>query len=116
MAVRRAVAAAATAVVAVVLALAVPVSQLRTFRIVTTCCCPNPAHCHCPPDKPDHSSVPEMRTCHKSSVELVSPQAPGFTPAEVALAAAAPRVAIVRIAAPAAPGPAPAPDEPYGPS
>lgn len=116
MAIRRAVAAAATAVVAVVLALAVPVSQLRTFRVVTTCCCPSPAHCHCPPDKPDHSGVPVMRTCHKSSVELVSPKAPSFTPTAVALAAPVVRIAIARITAPAAPKAAPAPDEPYGPS
>lgn len=102
--------------VAVVLALAVPVSQLRTYRVVETCCCPNPAHCHCPPDKPDHSGMPVIRTCHKSSQVLASPHAPSFTPTEVALAAPASRAATTQIAAPAAPKPAPAPDEPYGPS
>lgn len=92
MRIRRIAAAASTVLVAIVVALAVPVSQLRTFSVVTACCCPDPAHCHCPDHQPDHSKRSSMHACHKSSHEIVSPQAPAFTPPEVALAAAPARV------------------------
>ncbi len=113
---RRAATACATFFVAIVVALAVPVSQLRTISIVTTCCCPDPAKCHCPDHKGDPSQVPSIRACHKSRHEVVAPQLPSFAPPEVALALAPPRVAPAVIAAPAFPHPAPPDDEPYGPS
>lgn len=113
---RRATTAIATIFVAIVVALAVPVSQLRTISIVTTCCCPDPAKCHCPDHKPDHSGNPSIRACHKSSHETVAPQLPSFSPPEVAIAIPAPRVAPSMIAAATLPPEAPAPDEPYGPS
>lgn len=107
---------AATYVVALVVALAVPISQLRTISIVTTCCCPDPAKCHCPDHKADHSKVPSIRACHKSSHEIVAPQLPSFTNAQVAIAIPTPRVAPAIVAVPRNPHEAPVPDEPYGPS
>jgi hypothetical protein len=115
--IRRIAAAASTVVVAIVVALAVPVSQLRTFAVQTSCCCPDPSHCHCPDHQPGqpggHGS---MRACHKTSHEIVSPDAPAVAMPDVAIAAVstrvAPRVAWV-IAAPHAP---PAPARPDAPS
>jgi len=76
--IRGAATAIATFVVAIAVALAVPVSQLRTFSVETSCCCPDPSHCHCPHDKPDHSTQPSARPCHRTSHEVVSPVAPAF--------------------------------------
>ena len=103
-------------VVAIAVALSVPTSQLRTISIVTTCCCPDPTKCHCPDHKADHSKVPSIRACHKSSHETVSPQLPSFSPPEVAIAIAPPAVAPAVLAAPRVPHAPPVPDEPYGPS
>ena len=116
MALRRAAIVCATYVAAIVVALAVPISQLRTISIVTTCCCPDPAKCHCPDHKADHSKVPSIRACHKSSHETVAPQLPSFSPPEVAIAIAPPAAAPAPIAAPRVPHETPVPDEPYGPS
>lgn len=102
--------------IALAVALTVPTSQLRTVSVVVTCCCPDPAKCHCPDHKPDHNGVPAMRACHKSSHESISPQLPSFSPPQVAVALPAPRVAPAVIHAPELPPEAPAPDEPYGPS
>ena len=84
MRIRKLTHAAATVVVALIVALAVPVSQLRTISVVTECCCPDPAKCHCPDHKPDHSKLPSIRACHKS-VELASP-APAPAAAHVVVA------------------------------
>ena len=113
---RRAVTRATTLVVAVVVALAVPVTQLRTVSVTTSCCCPDPSNCHCPDHKVDHSNLPSIRVCHKSSHESVSPQLPSFTPAVIAIAIAAPRIARPTMIAPRVPHAPPAADEPYGPS
>jgi hypothetical protein len=101
---------------AIAVALGVPVSQLRTPDTYVTCCCPDPANCHCPDHKPDHSGQPKMRACHKVQHELVSAQAPSFTQFQVAIAIAPPIVAPVHFELPSAPHPTPLPDEPYGPS
>jgi hypothetical protein len=114
--IRRAALAVATYVAAIVVALAVPVSELRTISITTTCCCPDPTRCHCPDHKPDHSKQPSIRACHRTQHEAVAPQLPSFSPPEVALAIAPPRIVHVAIAAPLAPHAAPSPEEPYGPS
>jgi hypothetical protein len=106
----------ATFVVAIVVAVAMPVSQLRTFAVTTTCCCPDPTTCHCPHEKPDHSQTPAMRTCHRVQHVSIAPQLPGFTQPESVVALAPPRVAPAPIAIPRAPHAAPASDEPYGPS
>jgi hypothetical protein len=114
--IRRIVTAATTMVVAIVVALSVPISQLRTVAVVTTCCCPDPSHCHCPDHKPDHSKDSTLRACHRTQQEAVAPQLPAFAPPEVAIASA-PAVVAVAIAAPiAAPHPAPAPRRPDAPS
>jgi hypothetical protein len=113
---RRIATAASTIVVAIVVALAVPVSQLRTFAIQTSCCCPDPAHCHCPDQKPDHGNQPTMRDCHKSSHEVVSPDAPAVAMPEVAIVNELPR-AMPRVAwMIAEPHAAPAPARPDAPS
>jgi hypothetical protein len=112
---RRLAATASTLLVAIVVALAVPVSQLRTFSIETTCCCPDPAHCHCPDHQPDHGPS-SMRMCHKTSHEVVSPDAPALAVPELAMAVEAPRVTarpVWTIAEPHAP---PAPARPDAPS
>ncbi len=113
---RAAPAAIATFIVAIVVALAVPVSQLRTVSTTTTCCCPDPTKCHCPDEKPDHSKGPSMRACHKERHDSVGPQLPSFEPPGVAIAIAPPRSTPVVVAVVRTPHAAPVPDEPYGPS
>jgi hypothetical protein len=112
----RAAAWISTVVVAIVVALAVPVSQLRTIAIIKTCCCPDPTHCHCPDHKADSSSQPSLRACHNSERTIVAPELPAF-PAPVAGVAIAPVVAILSLdhAIPA-PHPAPPPTRPDAPS
>ena len=74
--------------VAVVVALAVPISQLRTVAVIKSCCCPDPTNCHCPDHKTDPSQHPEMRACHNTQHTVVAPQAPAF---------AAPDLAVVQV-------------------
>jgi hypothetical protein len=93
--VRRFAHAAATIVVAMLVALTVPVAQLTTVSIVETCCCPDPANCHCPHDKPDTSSCPTMRPCHRQMQIGVAPTLPGFQ--APALVAIAPVVAMIEL-------------------
>ena len=101
---------------AICVVLTLPVSQLRTVSITTTCCCPDPANCHCPDHKPDHSGQPAVRACHRTKHEVVAPEAPSFTSPEVAIAIAPPRVAHAAPIALSSPHETPATDEPYGPS
>jgi len=101
---------------AIAVALTVPVSQLRTVAITTTCCCPDPTKCHCPDHKPGQPDDASMRACHKSTEAHVAPQLPSFSPPQVAVAIAAPVTAPAFRAAPQDPHEAPGPDEPYGPS
>lgn len=102
--------------VAIVVALAVPVSQLRTILVIKSCCCPDPEHCHCPVHKADSSSQPTMRDCHNTERTLVAPEMPAFDPPVIALAAAS--VVVVRAIAPAIPAPhqSPPPIRPDAPS
>jgi hypothetical protein len=104
---RRAAARIATFMVAVVVALAVPVSQLRTFAIIKSCCCPDPTNCHCPDHKTDPSQQPAMRACHNTQQTLVAPQLPAFAAPELA-DAPVPAAAIIALA-PSIPDPHPAP-------
>ena len=113
---RRVATAAATLVVAIVVALAVPVSQLRTVSIVTSCCCPDPAQCHCPDHTPDHSTQPTMRTCHRTSHEVVSPGVPAFVAPVLAIASAPVREVRASHAPVAEPHAAPSLPRPDGPS
>jgi len=105
-----------TVVVAIVVALAVPVSQLRTIAIVKTCCCPDPAHCHCPDHKVDTSGQPSIRACHSTEREIVGPQLPLFS-APVITVALVPAIAVTapHHAIPS-PHPAPPPTRPDAPS
>jgi hypothetical protein len=111
------VTAAATFVVAIVVALAVPISQLRTVDIVKSCCCPDPARCHCPDHQPgDDSDQPGMRACHQSQQVTIAPQLPSFVaPATIVNDAPMRVVAVASIALPE-PHPAPSPARPAAPS
>ena len=115
MIVRRAAARISTLVVAIVVALAVPVSQLRTVMIVKACCCPDPGNCHCPDQKTDPSPHPALRECHNTERAVVAPEAPSFAAPAIAIDAP-----VVAIAAPPhaipAPHPAPPPTRPDAPS
>ena len=89
---RRAATSAIAIAIALVCSVLVPLSQVRTVAVVTTCCCPDPAHCHCPDEKPDHSGKPQMRACHRSTDLTFGPEAPELVPpAGVALAPVAQR-------------------------
>lgn len=76
--IRHVAATIATAFVAICVALAVPVSQLQLRTDVTTCCCPDPAKCHCPDHNGASDEGTSMRACHKTYQELVSADFPSF--------------------------------------
>ncbi len=114
--VRRAAACIATFVVAIVVALAVPVSQLRTVSVILSCCCPDPASCHCPDHNDDVPAQPEMRACHNTQQSVVAPQLPAFHAPAFALTAAPARVVVALDHAVPAPHPAPPPARPDAPS
>lgn len=115
MTVRRALAWISTAMVAIAVALALPVSQLRTVAIVKACCCPDPTACHCP-DHRDAPDQPTMRACHSSERAMVAPGLPAFHPPVVAVAVVAIAVARAPMAVLPAPHPAPVPTRPDAPS
>lgn len=115
MKIRRAIAIVATYVVAVLVALAVPVTQLRTVETVTErCCCPDPDNCHCPPVK--SGTQPQMRNCHRISHDVVAPVLPAFDPPSVAIAQPQRVVIATPVIARAEPHPAPAGRRPDAPS
>jgi hypothetical protein len=115
--IRRIARAAATIMVAIVVALAVPVSQLRTRTVVKTwCCCPDPSHCHCPDHKVDRSTQPKLRACHDDSHVVVAPVLPVFEAPELAIDVAPQRALVAIAPAIDAPHPAPAPRRPDAPS
>jgi hypothetical protein len=105
-----------TIVVAIAVALAVPVSQLRTITVFKTCCCPDPANCHCPDHQNDSPSQPSIRACHNTERAIMAPQLPAFT-APIGAVAAAPVVAITAAESPIPdPHAAPPPIRPDAPS
>jgi hypothetical protein len=112
---RRFASLASTVVVAIVVALAVPISQLRTVSIVSACCCPDPSNCHCPDHKGDHSTQPSIRDCHKTQQSTVTPQLPVFEPPTLVVIAPARAVETIAFAW-HAPHDAPAPARPDAPS
>jgi hypothetical protein len=114
--VRRAAVWLSTVGVALIVALAMPVSQLRTISVVKTCCCPDPSNCHCPDHDGDTSSQPSMRACHNSEQAFVAPAFPAFDAAVVAVAAAPALPAIAVAHSLLAPHPAPPPTRPDAPS
>jgi hypothetical protein len=114
--IRRIANAAATIMVAIVVALAVPVSQLRTVTTVSErCCCPDPAHCHCPTHSSDPTGEPQLKSCHKVSHDVLAPQLPAFSSPVIADAPVAARIvaiAVTSIPAPHAPPASRRPDAP----
>jgi hypothetical protein len=115
--IRRIATAVATFVVAIVVALALPVSQLRTVETVQDkCCCPDPAHCKCPEHKPGHTNKPQLKDCHRTSHDVTSPPLPAFEPPKVALVAPAVRIVGVVLPVPARPHDSPPPARPDAPS
>jgi hypothetical protein len=106
----------ATAMVAMVVALAVPVSQLRTISIIKTCCCPDPDDCHCPDHKSDQSSQPSMRACHNTERTVVAPQLPAFPAPVIAEAPVPALIAVTLDRSIPAPHQAPPPARPDAPS
>jgi len=114
--IRRIASAVVTFVVAIVVALAMPISQLRTVETVAErCCCPDPAHCHCPHSQ-DPSKEPQLRNCHRVAHDIVAPQLPSFSPPTVAFAQPAARIVELSVITPASPHPAPASRRPDAPS
>jgi hypothetical protein len=103
-------------VVAIVVALAVPVSQLRTVSVIKTCCCPDPANCHCPDHTPDSPTQPSMRACHNSERAIVAPELSAFHAPAVAIVATPALVVIALDHAIASPHRAPPPTRPDAPS
>lgn len=114
--VRRAVLWISTVGVAFLVALAVPVSQLRTITVIRQCCCPDPSNCHCPDHKADPSGAASMRACHNTERAVISPQAPVFDPPAVAVAPVTLAVAVVIAPSLPAPHAAPPPTRPAAPS
>jgi hypothetical protein len=114
--VRRIAARISTFMVAIIVALAVPVSQLRTVTIVKTCCCPDPSDCHCPDHKTDSSQQPSIRACHNTERAIVAPELPAFRAPVIAVAPVAPVAAVALAPAIPAPHPAPPPTRPDAPS
>lgn len=113
---RRYATAAATILVAIVCAFTVPVAQLRTISRVTTCCCPDPSHCHCPDHKTAPTDQPSMGACHRQSHDFVAPVLPAFVAPEVVAIAPAERAMPPASAPLRTPHVAPAPRRPDAPS
>jgi hypothetical protein len=81
---------------------------------ITTCCCPDPTHCHCPDHKPDPNGT-SMRACHRQSHDVTASVLPAFTePPLIALAPPERAIALVRapLSAPHAPPVSARPDAP----
>lgn len=103
-------------ILALLCVLAVPTAQLRTFARVTTCCCPDPSHCHCPDHKAAPTDQPSMGACHRQAHDFVAPVLATFVAPDV-VAIAAPERAMPLVSAPLrTPHAAPAPRRPDAPS
>lgn len=114
--IRRAVLWISTVGVAFLVALAVPVSQLRTLTIIRECCCPDPNDCHCPDHKADPGGHTTMRACHNTERAVIAPELPVFGPPEVAVRPVTPVIAVVITPALTSPHAAPPPTRPDAPS
>lgn len=114
--VRRLASAAATIVVAIVCAVTVPTTQLRTRSRVTTCCCSDPSHCHCPDRKTGPGGGLAMRACHRQTSDFVAPVLPVFTPPEEVVLARAERAISLGMVPLSTPHPAPILRRPDAPS
>ena len=116
MIVRRCANAVATLVVALAVALAVPVSQLTTVSVVKTCCCPDPANCHCPDHQPDHGKQASLGACHQQQQLTMAPQLPSFTAPTIAIAQPVAHLVAPPVLALTEPHAPPAPKRPAAPS
>lgn len=102
--------------IAMAVALAMPVSQLRTVVVKLACCCPDPSQCHCPDHGAPSPPQPSMRACHRTSTTFVAPVLPAFVPAaEVAIVLPA-RVTLASSFEMTSPHEAPAAARPAAPS
>ncbi len=99
-------------------ALAMPVSQIRTVSIVARCCCPDPAKCHCPDHSTDSDRPPTLRPCYRSEhVVVVVAAAPLATaPPAIECTDLAGQASRVIFDEPKAPHAAPSPTRPAAPS
>lgn len=113
---RRSALAAATVLVAVFVALAVPVSQLRTFALQKMCCCPDPDDCHCPPASHDDGRHDTMKRCHNTIADVIAGATPTVLPPELAPVLVPARVTAVIATPLARPHAPPAPARPDAPS
>lgn len=103
-------------VAALFVIVALPVGQLRLAYAEKSCCCPNPAKCHCPDHKADTSKQPSMRSCHKTQHDVTSSSVPAFS-APVTVTAIPPvRIADISHFSLSVPHAAPAPRRPDAPS
>ena len=103
-------------IVALLLALTVPVSQLRTVMIEKTCCCPDPASCHCPDGGDGKSDQPQLEACHQDVQAHVAPVLPAFTAPITAATPVAPVGAAAFVHVLPTPHAPPPPPRPAGPS
>ena len=102
-------------VVALLLALTMPVSQLRTVMIEQSCCCPDPADCHCPDGGDGAGDQAHLEACHQDTQAHVAPVLPTFAPPALS-SLPTPSLVIVStvhvLGAPHAPPPPPRPAAP----
>jgi hypothetical protein len=112
----RAWTALSTVVVALVLALTIPVSQLRTVNVQQSCCCPDPAKCHCPDHDDKKPTQPQLRACHQTTHITVAPTLPAFAAPAIAVAPAPPVQVVAAVHPTLAPHAAPSPARPDAPS
>jgi hypothetical protein len=105
-----------TFVVVLAVIVALPVSQLRLVTVIVECCCPDPAHCHCPDHHPTSTPHDTIQACHKSSDTFESASAPSFAPAIVVTEIVPTRALVAVHHAHATPHEPPSPERPSAPS
>jgi hypothetical protein len=105
-----------TWIVMCLVAIAVPVAQLTTVSTRTSCCCPNPARCHCPDHKSEPSNNTTLQACHRTTHHSVATQLPSVTAPDIAVVEAPDLIATAAIRILPTPHDEPAPIEPAGPS
>ncbi|MBL9016978.1 MAG: hypothetical protein JNL83_22505 [Myxococcales bacterium] len=103
-------------IVALLLALTVPVGQLRTATIERTCCCPDPASCHCPDGGDAKSDQPHLKACHQDTQVHVAPVLPAFAAPISAASPVVPVRTATLLHVLSSPHDPPAPPRPAGPS
>lgn len=102
--------------IAVLVALAMPVSQIRTVSIVARCCCPDPAKCHCPDHSTDSDGPPTLRPCYRSEHVVVAAAPLATAPSAIECPDLTAQASPVLFDEPKAPHAAPPPARPAAPS